>query len=211
MNRKSFVLLPLLALLTGCISMNFEKTSHEEGLFDNGSKVNGNFSYSYFDGDSINESDYTSHLVTMRTDVSTVAISDKEVFNSYIVDNDSIISDVTLLKEIAKNPNGLRVGDAKNSLRGELTLTLSSPIKAVRISAYPFSQLREGLEDSVMIADTNVGLSVNGSAFIKLDSTLENEQAKLQTCDYVLSTPSEEFKLVVGEQRAVIKNITFYC
>lgn len=211
MKKKLFLLLPISLLLSGCLNVAMNNDHHEGGLFENGSKVDNSFKYEYYTGDSFKETAYTLHSLKMRTDVTTLAINNSDDLLNYMIDEDSILAGATEMKEIARNKKGLRVGDAKANLIGELTLNLNVNFRAVKVHAYPFSITRDTLENSEFLVDTDVALSVNKSKFIKLDSTVTDEEVTLQEASFLLDSQSTTFNLRVGSQRAVITQIDFYC
>ena len=85
MKKTKIVLLPILFCLTGCLSIEFNKNSHEEGLFGASGQINGNFSYGPYSGESFERSSYTASEITSKISTGTLEFNNAEdikIFNS---------------------------------------------------------------------------------------------------------------------------------
>ena len=210
MKKTKIVLLPILFCLTGCLSIEFNKNSHEEGLFGASGQINGNFSYGPYSGESFEKSSYTASEITSKISTGTLEFNNAEDIKNYFYDTDGILSSIDDFSYVARNFNGFRIGDAKKELRGSITFTLTKAVSAIEIEAYPFVIEHDDLSgESTTLIDQDVQLDVNGLGFIKVNSTFEGE-ATTTTCSYKLATPTDNIKITCGPNRAVISKIIFY-
>ena len=210
MNKRSLLIIPICLLLSGCFDIKLTKESHDAGLYSNGTQIYGTFSYGSYSGLSIDKEGKTAVEVNSKIDITTLGFSDAEAVKNYLIDNEGIITSVSQYSELAMNNKGLRIGDAKKEIRGSLTLTLSRPVSAVEIVAYPFSTTHDTLHESELVVDQDVRLDVNSLGFLSVSSELNENEVIATTCGFALNGSTQTIQITCGPNRAVISKLIFY-
>ena len=208
--KKIIYLFPICLLISGCLDVKFDKQSHEPGLFNGSSQIYGERSYGSYTVESFDKAGMSTYEVRCKTDPSTLDLASAEEIKNYLIDEENFITNISSFNSLAKNRNGLRIGDAKVDILGSLKFETSQNVKAIEVFAYPFSIYHDTLETSEFVVDQDVRVQVNSLGYITLDSTATEETVSLQNCAFKLSEPTNNILIEVGPNRAVIQKIIFY-
>ena len=216
--KKSFVFLPMLVLLTSCgtLTMGFTEDSHEPGL--DGSQPSQRKDtppeeYNYFSGDSIDTSSSTEATLTFNVTSSSEPTENAEIADLVSCSADGLFNSVKDFVNVkTDSEKGLFIGVDSGYADGYLTLAFNSPIKDVAIEAFPYYFEPHAWNDDKVKIDTTVGVGINSSNYVKLNSEFDEEQemAKTTNCRFHFSESLSEFTIKVGPQRAFIKKISLY-
>ena len=190
--------------------MKLQDESHEQGLFSNDVPVNGNYSYKEYSFESVDLSSLSKKTLKMHTDITSSKLSTNDELKAYISDEFSFVTSYENIKEVSKNVKGLRIGDAKDLLLGELTIKTSSNFKAVEIICEPYSTYVETLESTDLVVDQNVKLGIDNLGFQDVNTLLNDGEVMESYLTFNFAEPTNELNLICGPQRAIIKEINFY-
>lgn len=220
MKKVKFLVLPLLLCLTGCqtFEVGYDEFEHDKGL---DKSVSGNsysaITYSYYGGDqyAINTNLETANITFAGINTNDSNVTDIEKLNSYVVsDKENFFETIENPYNVGTNEEfGLYLGVSSTYAHGEMTLVLNKDIKNIEIVATPYYFYRDAWNEEELVVDQDSAISVNGSPFIRL-STSVNEAGVVNetTCKYqnYASENKNKVTLRVGPTKAFIKKITLY-
>ena len=88
----------------------------------------------------------------------------------------------------------------------------NSKIKDVIIEACPYYSLPHAWNEDELKIDSEVGVAINNSRYVKLSSEADEteEKAKSTNCRFHFSESLSEFTIKVGPKRAFIQKISLY-
>lgn len=216
MKKASYLLLPLVLVLTGCqFSIGYDKNSHEPGLDKSYSQsTNNQKSYTYFTGDQIESIGLTKEIITIKEITKAESdIKDIEKLNNlFDRDASSAFETVSNPSYVGVKEEGLFIGTDSSYLDGELTFNFVNPIHYVEIVARAYTYVVTSFNEYSVSIDYDAAIAVNDSPYIKMNGKYneETERAESVTCRYHLTNPSNAFTIKVGLQRAFIEVINVY-
>ena len=217
MKKRILLVLPMLALLTGCqeVKFGFSQGFYSSGLdHEVSSSQNEVPSYSYRSNDTLDTAGLNeANLIFTNIDKSYSDLQDEEKIVSFFNFDQAILTSISNPKYVGTKDDGtFFIGAESTYVNGTLTFNFNTAIKDVEIKAQPYYFIRTSYNQEELVADEEVAISVNDSGFIKLNETkdLENVTVKETTCAFHLAQESQTISLKVGKRRAIIKQITFY-
>lgn len=214
MNKKILKSLPFLAcMLTACnFSITTANESHEPGLYAGDSKIDTtSVLREYFTGDTLTGKDLLTEMVIEPKKEDATNVFKEAVEIAEYLNAPTVVTQINEFKEVAKNANGIRIGDMTAKLDGRLSFTCSQSIKMVSIKAAPYVTMVTGFEETSYQSDQNVAISLNSSKYIKLNVNVnESGVAETTDCNYILPESTNKLTIDVALQRAIISKITLY-
>ena len=219
MKKSRLVFIPLIFMLASCdtFKVGFTDEKHEAGLDQGSGSVYIVPSYPTYSGDQFTVSDNeksASIVFTGYTD-GLSNIQDIDLLNSLvdISQQDFFITVESPLNVGTDEKDGLFIGADSSYVDGELTLAFKQDIKYIEIVATPYLYVSHSWNEEEYKIDQDVCISVNGSAYVAL-LTSQNEDGSLKetTCRYINHAQENKDKITikVGRRRAFIKKITLY-
>lgn len=166
----------------------------------------------YFDGDTIEVDKLTSINVSFNTsgnyEQDSITVDE---LKSIILDDKQVIKEYLKLTYVGIHESGLKLGTINKNEDGVFSFKVVEGylIKAIKIEATPrVSTVYK--ESEIIVTADEVSLSVNGSKYIKLGRTFD-EDGNLPTteCNYLL-TETDTITITSNNQRAIIKDIILY-
>ena len=223
MKKSLLLLVPALLCLTSCqeFKVGIDGGYHNSGLDKNNSTQSSNLpadSYRTFAGDTFDVGDTSKVELTFGNFTDNLSdIEDINIINSYInVSEENVFNTVEAPKYVGtKEEQGLFLGADSRYADGYLTFVFSKDIKYVEITATTYYYINTAWNGDDLVVDEEVGISVNGSLYVPLVSTLDNEtkNVKETVCKYDVSNKSEDknkVSLRVKQRRAFLQKIALY-
>ena len=223
MKKSLLLLVPALLCLASCqeFKVGIDGGSHRSGLDRSDSVQSSNVpadSYRTFGGDTFKVDDASKVELTFGNFTDNLSnIEDINIINSFIIaSEENIFSTVEAPKYVGtKEEQGLFLGADSRYADGYLTFAFSKDIKYVEITATPYYYINTAWNGDDLVVDEEVGISVNGSLYVPLASTLNSEtnNVKETVCKYDVSNKSEDknkVSLRVKQRRVFLKKIALY-
>ena len=223
MKKSLLFLVPALLCLTSCqeFKVGIDGGSHRSGLDKSVSGQGSNDaadSFKLYGGDVIQTDDLTSLELTFGNFTDNLSdISDISILNSYVIaSEDNIFTTIEAPKYVGtKEEQGLFVGADSRYADGYITFSFNKDIKCVAITATPYYYIDTSWNGDERIVDEEVGISVNGSLYVPLASSLDKDtnEVKETVCKYDVTNKAEDknkVSLRVKQRRAFLKKITLY-
>ena len=215
---KKLILLPMLVMLTSCgtLTFGYSDGEHEAGL--EGSQYSQRKDappeeYSYFSGDTIDTEGSNEAILTFDVTSSAEPIENDEIESLVLCTVDGLFNSVKdFVNTKTDADKGLFVGADSSYSDGYLTLAFNSKIKDVIIEACPYYSLPHAWNEDELKIDSEVGVAINNSRYVKLSSEADEteEKAKSTNCRFHFSESLSEFTIKVGPKRAFIQKISLY-
>ena len=222
MKKSLLLLIPALMCLTSCqeFKVGLDGGYHSSGLDKSISGQNSSSpadEYKTFGGDVFTTGDLASVELTFAGfDDNISDIKDIDAINSYVVSSvENVFVTVEAPSHVGTKEEGLFLGADSRYADGYLTFSFNKDIKYVIISATPYYYHNTAWNEDDLVVDENVGISVNGSLYVPLVSTIEQETQKVKEtlCKYDVSNKQEDknkISLRVNQRRAFLQKITLY-
>lgn len=212
MKNKVLFLLPLMLLGVSSCSLSFGIELNEQSTSGLVGSMAASETFEYFDGDSLGDlSIYTKKEINMSKVNSTVDFSNGEDVVKYFNGDVDAVTSVEDVKYLAKNPEGLRVGNNNADKSGSFTINTVSEIKKMVVVAKPYKSVVQTLEGEIISFDEPVGIRVNDSKYVKCVNTAEEvNEYSLTNCNFDLGEGTNKITIYAGPLRAVISQIVLY-
>lgn len=223
MKKSLLLIVPALLCLTSCqeFKVGLDNGYHSSGL-DKSISSQGSATaadeYKTYGGDIFNVGDASSVELTFDHFTDNLSdITDIEKLNSFVVPSeDNFFVTVEGPSNVGtKEEQGLFIGTNSRYADGYLTFNFNKDIKYVVITATPYYYINTAWNGDEAVVDEDVGISVNGSLYVPLVSTLDAETncVKETQCKYDVSSKAEDknkVSLRVKQRRTFLKKITLY-
>ena len=219
MKKSRLIFIPLIFILASCDTFNvgFTDDQHEAGLDYGSASVYIAPSYPTYGGDqfTVSENEKSASIVFTGYNDGLSNIKDIDLLNSFVnIDQeDFFITVESPLNVGTDEEDGLFIGADSSYVDGELTLAFKQDIKYIEILATPYFYVSHSWNEEEYKIDKDVCISVNGSAYVMLlTSQNEDGSVKETTCRYLNYAQENKDKITikVGRRRAFIKKITLY-
>ena len=223
MKNKFLFLLPCV-LLTSCGLISFSNLPYDEG-FNDGKHHGGNPAVFESEENRITDQQFaalteglTSHTFSFNenTQNSQPELKTEQEVRSIMVDEDSVVSEISNIKNVNQF-HGLKIGNLNPAVNGTIKFGLSVYCSYVAVMIKPRSTIvySEELEEHVI--DKDLGLSVNGSKYLRINTDFSTiDSIKETPCYFRFKNESGDdtsvtsLDLSVVYQRAEITSIIIY-
>ena len=216
MKKSVLFVLPFVTLLTSCAVFSVGKVDevHSAGIENSDySHTNYKDSYSYYNGDTIDETNENVANITFTASKTDFDIAVADITPLVNCDVANIFKEATdsSLTNLTENV-GLYIGTDSTLRDGFLTLSFEVAIKDIKIEACSYYWITNAYNQDKFNYDADVAIAVNDSQYVKLSSMKDEENNAIQTtnCRYHLADDTKEIKIKVGPMRAYIKKIVLY-
>lgn len=222
MRKARLFLIPILLVITGCdkFKVDFHKGMSHEAGFDNPSATTSqpDVIYSYQQNGSFDKTGLEKVTITFKN----IQKSDSDVINleeikSYLnIDKEGYQIDIVDKPSHfgTKNEGYAYLGNQYINDTGEITFVCPNAIKNVVVKAKHYSYINSAFNENNLVIDDDVAISVNDSAFVKLDEPVLNEDKDEITnateCAFSLATPSDHVTIRAGKKRAILEEVSLY-
>lgn len=214
-NKFLFFMPMILPLLASCVQ--FSTDSLSEGLVGGQSSSSDLSNVEFVESDDLSNFTPLFSLSFKKSQNEGGYISTLEEFLN-LLEQDSDYSmvngiDVSTIKYVAQGYQGMKLGINVGSNQGFLSAYFNSSFVAVSIVATPrYVELYDSsMHELTLNIDTNASLSIDGTHFIRLESSFENyEDVVPTTCNFLLDSSTNNLKLFSCFGRVNIQSVTFY-
>ena len=219
MKKSRLVFVPLLFVLASCetFTVGFTDDVHEAGVDHSTVSAYKEPSYPSYGGDQFtpSENENIAVITFSGIDDGLSNIQDIDKLNSFVtIDKEDFFQTIeNPLNVGTKEGEGLFIGADSTYVDGEMTLVFKQNIKYVEILATPYYYVSHSWNDEKTQIDSDAGISVNGSPYIFISSS-QNEDGSIKetNCRFLnyAQENKEKVTIKVGPKRALIKKITLY-